>query len=391
VNAPEGRVYGPLTLAVGLALLAMGIALSVQTIASVVGPFDFVGSAATGTPTLGVWLPGSAGYDTRAETRRRARSWRAALGARIRVREGGSLESLIGQGVSALAVSDARGLSAAELASLTDYVRGGGSAIVTGSVAVRGPEGEWLGTQAMARLLGVPRVVALAREASRGLAAVRRGPLSAGLASGQQLALDAEEGAPAIEDPAAELRWAGDEPSGPQARAARGASLRREIGAGRLVWLGAGPDRSAAGATAPGGDFARLVAATFAWAAREPYAEVLAPVAGLTQASGGSRLPPEAPDLAAEVSRVGSRRHRVDVTNRGRTPARGGVVRVHLNTPVERLALQRTVLQQDEPRFHFDPRAQHVDVRLPELAAGRSLAYSLDLDPADAEMTGDGA
>jgi len=391
VNATEGRAYGPLTLTLGLGLLAMGIALSVQMIASVIGPFDFLGTAPAGTPTLGVWLPGSAGYDTRTETRRRARSWRAALAGRVRVREGGSLESLAGQGVSALAVSDARGLSPAELAALSDYVRGGGSAIVTGPVAVRGPEGEWLGTGAMARLLGVPRVVPLPREASRGLAAARRGPLSAGLASGQRLAVDAEEGAPAIDDPAAELRWAGDEPSGPQARAARGASLRREIGAGRLVWLGAGPDRSAAGATAPGGDFARLVAATFAWAAREPYAEVLPPAAGPANASDGSPVPPDPPDLAAELRRLGPRRHLVDVTNRGRESARGAVVRVHLNVPVERLAMQRTVLQQDEPRFHFDPRAQHVDVRLPEIAGGRSLAYTLDLDPALVEPTGDGA
>jgi hypothetical protein len=243
----------------------------------------------------------------------------------------------------------------------------------------------------MARLLGVARVVPLPRDASRGLAAARRGPLSAGLESGQRLAVDAEEGAPAIEDPAAELRWAGDEASGPQAGAARGASLRREFGAGRLVWLGAGPDRSAAGATAPGGDFARLVAATFAWAAREPFAEVLPAEAGRATVSEASPLPPDAPDLAAEVSRLGPRRHLIDVTNRGRDSARGGVVRVHLNAPVERLAMQRTVLQQDEPRFHFDPRAQHVDLRLPELAGGRSLAYTLDLDPADAAPQGDGA
>jgi hypothetical protein len=66
-------------------------------------------------------------------------------------------------------------------------------------------------------------------------------------------------------------------------------------------------------------------------------------------------------------------------------------VRVHLNAPVERLAMQRTILQQDEPRFSFDPSAQHVDIRLPELARGRSLAYTLDLDPADVAPKGGGA
>jgi hypothetical protein len=53
--------------------------------------------------------------------------------------------------------------------------------------------------------------------------------------------------------------------------------------------------------------------------------------------------------------------------------------------------MQRTILQQDEPRFSFDPSAQHVDIRLPELARGRSLAYTLDLDPADVAPKGGGA
>jgi hypothetical protein len=377
VNTPEGRVYGPLTLTIGLGLLAMGIALSVQMIAAIVGPFDLVGATPSGASELGVWMPGSAGYDARAEARRRARSWRAALGGRVEVREAGSLEQLAAQGVSAIAVSDARALSAAELGALAEYVRSGGSAIVVGPVAVRGPDGEWLGTGAMARLLGVARVVPLPRRASLGLEAARRGPLSAGLAPGQRLALDAEEGAPALDEPGAELRWVGDE-AGP----VQGASLRRELGSGRLVWLGAGPDRSAAGATAPGGDFARLAAAAFAWAAREPFAEVL-------PASGGGARAAE-PDVAAVVSRQGPRRHLIDVTNRGRTPARGAVVRVHLNAPVERLSVQRTILQQEEPRFHFDPRGQHVDVRVPDLAGGRSLAYALDLDPAGDARTGAG-
>jgi len=82
------------------------------------------------------------------------------------------------------------------------------------------------------------------------------------------------------------------------------------------------------------------------------------------------------------VRRLGPHRHLVDVTNGGREAARGAVVRVHLNDRVERVSMERTVLQQDEPRFHFDPRGQHVDLRLPELAGGRSLAYTLDLGPA---------
>jgi len=379
MNVPEGRAYGPLTLAVGASLLAAGAALAVQMIVAVVGPFDLFGTAPAGAPTLGVWLPPSAMDGSRTEARRRARSWRAVLGSRVAVRESGSLEALAEQGVAVLAVCDARGLTGPELAALSEWVRAGGSAIVTGPVAVRGREGEWLGTGAMARLLGVSRITPIPREASLALADARRGPLTAGLVPGQRLATVPEAGAPAIDDPAAELRWAGDETPGVPPRRGRGASLRREIGPGRLVWLGAGPDLSAAGATTPGGDFARLAAAAFAWAAREPYAEVLARAGGPREASQPAPDEPE-PDLDAEVHRVGPRRHRVEVTNRGRGVAREAVVRVHLNARIERLAVQRTLLQQDEPRFRFDPRAQHVDLRLPELAAGRSLAYTLDLE-----------
>jgi hypothetical protein len=55
---------------------------------------------------------------------------------------------------------------------------------------------------------------------------------------------------------------------------------------------------------------------------------------------------------------------------------------VHLNARVEHVAIERTVLQQDEPRWSFWKREGQVDVHVPELASGRSLAYTLDLDPA---------
>ncbi len=388
MSAPEGRAYGPLALALCVCLLAAGTALSVQMIASVVGPFDLLGAGAApqGAPRLGVWLPASAMEGARTQARRRAHSWHAVLAPRVAVRESGSLAALAGQGVAALAVSDARALSDAELAALSAYVRGGGSAIVSGPVAVHGPGGEWRGTLAMARLLGVPRITPMPRAASLALAAAKRGPLSAGLVPGQALAILPEEGAPAIDDPDAELCWAGDETPGAAPRAGRGASLRRELGAGRLVWLGAGPDLSAAGATTPGGDFARLAAAAFAWAAREPFPEVIAAGAGEPDAPGptGER----APDLDAELRRMGPRRHLLEVTHRGGGPAREVVLRVHLNARVERVAVQRTLLQQEEPRFRFDRGAQQVDLLLPELAAGRSLAFTLDLDPAEPEASG---
>jgi hypothetical protein len=379
MSAPEGRAYGPLTATLGALLLAMGLALSVEMIAAVVGPFELVGSARAGAPALGVWLPASALRAGPTEARRRVRAWRAVLAPRVAVREGGSLAALAAGGAAALAVSDARGIGAAELEALSEFVRSGGSAIVCGPVAVRGPAGEWRGTEAMARLLGVA-MATLPREASHALEAARRGPLSAGLVPRQRLALLAEEGV-ATRDPAAELVFAGDPGSEP-ARGARGASLRRELGSGRLAWLGACPDRSAAGATTPGGDFARLAAATFAWAAREPYAEVLRGASG--EAATAARSAPLAADLAAEMRRLGPRRHLLEVTNRGGAAVREGVVRVHLNAPIERVALERTVLQQEAARPSFRKREAQLDLRLPELAPGRSLAYTLDLDPAAA-------
>jgi len=392
---PGGRSYGPLTLALGVGLVAMGMALAVQMIAAVVGPFDLLrGAAPVGALRLGVWMPASSGYDARSEGRRRARAWRAVLGRRVAVREAGSLAALVEAGAAVVAVSDARSLADDELASLREYLRRGGAAIVAGPVGVRGPEGAWRGTAAMARLLGVARIAALPREASGALAAARRGPLSAGLAPGQRLALLPEPGVLALDAPEAELCWAGD---GAEAHGPRGASLRRELGAGRLVWLGAGPELSAAGATTPGGDFARLAAAAFAWAAREPFAETLPlsdpPGASLAGAPDGPPAARAAPapaspapaPLDAELSRLGPQRHLLEVTNRGASALARAVVRVHLNRPVLRVALGRTVLQQDEPRWRFDARAQHVDVRLPELPAGRSLGYTLDLDAAAEE------
>jgi hypothetical protein len=88
------------------------------------------------------------------------------------------------------------------------------------------------------------------------------------------------------------------------------------------------------------------------------------------------------------MRRLGPHRHLLEVTNRGGAAARGRVVRIHVNARFERARVQRTVLQQDEPGFRLRPAAGQVDVRLPELAAGRSLAYTLDLDPGERTQAG---
>lgn len=373
MRLPERSAYGLLTTALGTGLLALGLAFSIQMIAAVVGPFELLAPAPEGgAPGLSVWLPPSASRDSVFETRRRARSWRAALGGHVGVREVDSLAALAADGQTVLAIGDARWLTDLEVAAVRDFVQRGGAAIASGAIAVLGPDREPRGTAAMAELLGVARIARL--EGAVALAAGRRGPLSAGLEPGQRLAVRDEKGFVAVDDAAAELRWAdARSPERPLEPGPRGASLRRELGAGRLVWLGAGPDLSTAGVMTPGGDFTRLTAAAFAWAARQPYAEVAAPA---DLAPGDAA----AASLDAQLKRLGPRRHLVEVTNRGGREAQGGTLIVYLNVPVQRVELHRTILQQDEPRFKFLPGEQRLEIRLPGLAAGASLAFTLDLD-----------
>ena len=355
--------YGLLTAALGTGLLALGLAFSIQMIGAVVGPFDLLAPVAEGgAAELRVWRPASASRDSIFETRRRARAWSTALGGRARVRDVDSLAALAADGRTVVAVGDARRLTAGELAELREFVARGGGAILAGPVAALDPDGAARGGAAMAELLGA-RVAALPPGAATALVAARRGPLAAALAPGQRLAVRGGEALVAIDDAASELRWA-DASGGAPAPGARGASLRRELGAGRLVWLGAGPDLSAAGVLTPANELGRLTAAAFAWAAREPFA---------ASAAAG---------LDARVRRQGPRRHLVDVTNRGvGASAPGASLVVHLNAAAERVAVARTILQQAEPRFRFHPREQEVEIDLPALAAGESLSFTLDLDP----------
>jgi hypothetical protein len=278
-----------------------------------------------------------------------------------------------------VAVADARALSAPELRLLEGFLASGGGVILTGAFGVQDEQGRPRDTAAMQRLLRVSRVTLAERGATPALESARRGPLAAALAPGQRLALAAGTLAPAIEDPRAELVWAG----GAQPGAA--ASLRLDRGPGRLLWLAAGPAELADAGGAIGSDGKRLLAAAYAWAAREPFAEVLAFAPPLADpqldAADWARLRER---VAVRVERTGPHRSLVEVTNRDAEPLAGLLLRVYLNTATEDVRVGRTTLQQEEPDPIFDWPKHQLDLRLPQLAVGESRAYTLDVEPLSA-------
>lgn len=358
----EGRLYSPLFVSLCATLAAAACALGLLTLAAVLGPFRLLSPfSGTVSSTLGVWLPEPA---TSGPVARRVRAWRAVAGDR-ELSEARSLEILAREDVRVVVLPDARSLSREQADALVVFVRAGGSALLTGSVGVRAPDGAWLGYDLMQELLGVGRVVPRAVEATGLLSAASRGPLSAPLAPGDRIALVPEPGQPGIDAADAELAWAGgDETSG--------ASRTRSLGHGRIAWLAAGPESSAGD---PGLD--RVVQAALAWCAREPFVEVLPGPDGAADAAAWRRL---RGGVVATVQRAGPQRSVVEVSNRNREPVAGAALRVHLNDQVTRVAVDRTTLQQAPVRAYVDRARGHVDVRLPELDAGERFAFTLDVE-----------
>jgi hypothetical protein len=330
---------------------------------------------------------------------------------------------------------------------LRRHLEAGGGVVLAGSFGVRDREGRWRGYERMQQLLGAD-VSPRPSEASHFLAPGVRGPLSAAVAPAQRVPLVAESGVPGVADPQAELRWADGS----------GASLRLESGRGRLVWIAAAPEAAAA-SREPVGDarLAPVFEAALAWAAREPFLELLAWPDGARLAAsveadlpgregGTSHLPRELAQrleariadtrergalldlsrFAAEVDgaeraplvayagrrlraerawvarpgdvaawarrragletslvRAGPRRYLVSVANRNREPVSGATLRVHLNLDARAARVERTILQQEEPRVDIDLARARVDLRLPELAGGARSAYALDLELAE--------
>lgn len=427
---PEGRLYGPLTLSLGIGLTAMGMGLAIQMLGAVIGPFRISEGERSALSGIAVWVPSPSNPTAAIETRDRLRAWRHVIPAGTEVFESHALEELLSSEPRAIAVLDARSIEPGELESLLEFAEGGGALIVWGAVAVRWSDGRWRGFDEMRRLLNVRSVYPLGRDASIGLRSARRGPLSAGLAPDRRVALAPQAGVPAIDDPNAELRWA--DASGPA-----GASRFRQVRRGRLVWLAAGPE-SLSGSAASA-DFARLVRAAVAWSTAQPFVEVLPwpdrssfavavlataermsadaisrEIARAARVGGLARLPATVAERAersfpvtrgawiapekeivrwrrrregviAAASRVGPRRHRIEVTNNGRDGMKGLVLRIHLNAAVRRVDVDRTKLQQEEPVIELDLEAQQLDLRLPEVPGRSSLAYTLDMLPIGAD------
>ncbi len=435
----EGGLYGPLVLCIAAVLMACGLALGIQMIGAVIGPFRFLApSAEEARRAFGLWTIHV--DEASPESARRLRAWRAIAPPDRPVFESPSLAELVERGVRAVAVPGGRKLSGEDAAALRGFLLRGGGAVLTGSLGVTTPDGQWQGYDLMARLLDVPRIQQLAFEQSRTVAAFRRGPLSSRLAPAEPIALIAESGAPAISDAGAELRWSAGELS---------ASRRLAVGDGRLAWLSVGPENARSGAGEPRNAMTRLVRASIDWASRVPSVEILGWPGGARFAArvlhGGesgngdvlrseravreaveraartgalARLALPAPgdsgtrgdvleriareELArraawlprdgevrrwtetralvdARVRRTGPQRLLVEISNRGREAAAGVALRVHLNRRASSAEVGVTKVGQVAPTVVLRAGAEHVDLQLPALPPRESLSYHLDL------------
>ncbi|HSJ97499.1 MAG TPA: hypothetical protein VLC53_10525 [Myxococcota bacterium] len=425
----EGVLYRPLVWSVSVFLLASGVLLAIQMIAAVIGPFRLRDIGARDPRArVALWLP-----EEGAVAAQVAR-WRHWLPGPAELRAAPALAALDPGQAGAVLLADPRGLDAAGVRALERYAAAGGGVVVTGAVGVRGASGEWLGWDSMRALLGGVEVTPVEAERTVALVAVRRGPLSAPLAPGRSLAIQPEAGMPGVATADAELRWGQDAFGAP----GPAATLRRSLGAGRIVWLAVGPERAAPG-LAGELPLAGVLEAALAWAARRPVVEVLAWPGGApfaaslapepagaaraewraaldsARASGGHawlRIETGSdalPDALAEVARtggwlatrrelsawvrrrsslqatlqsVGPKRLLVAVSNRSPEPVRGAVVRVHMNQPTVRAEVATTALLQRRPELRLRSGEERLDLRVPELGARRSTAFTIDYEVA---------
>lgn len=95
--------------------------------------------------------------------------------------------------------------------------------------------------------------------------------------------------------------------------------------------------------------------------------------------------------LVAVVERTGPQRWLLKVSNLGDQPLSDAVVRVHLNRPVHDASIEGTAVLQESPRLRAVPGSEQIDVLLPEVPAGESRAYSVDVDGDPSLAGNDGA
>ncbi len=250
-----------------------GCALLLLMLATVVGPFRFgTLDAAQAARAIGIWLPQATGRPLPREIARRAEAWRKLARRDEPVIESHSLAKLDASGARLVILPDARQLDRGQLYLLRRYLEEGGGVLLTGSLGVRSPEGEWRGYELMQEILDVPAISPLEREQAGAISAFVRGPLSAGLTPSQAVLLRGEPGVPAIEVAHSELRWSR---RGAALGASAGASRRLEIGRGRLVWIGPGPEAVFEAEQVQHRALEEVFRNAIAWARRRPTLEVL--------------------------------------------------------------------------------------------------------------------
>ena len=445
MRAREGSLYRPLVWSLAVLLATTGLLLMIQMIGAEIGPFRFAELGSRDPRAhVGLWVAAGATFTLGA----RGERWRALLDDEGDVHEIASLAKLDPAELGVLVLAEPRAIGPQELAALQGYLEDGGGVVLTGSVAVREPDGSWRGYQAMRALLGGAEVSALDAERAAVLVPARRGALSAPLLPGERIPITFEPGLPAVAGAAAELAWAST-----QDGALLGASLRRVVGRGRLAWLAVGPDHVSRGADAQ--PLRSVLQAAVAWAAHRPVVEVLAWPAGArfaatvdARAEPGAPASPEATaraldreiaaaeasaglarlrvpldgigaseahrvvadavgalgkrgawlatrselsawtrarsSIEATVRRAGPQRLVVAVTNRAATAARGVALRVYLNEAARSVSVETTQLLQRRPALRFQPGSESLDLALPDLAARASTAFTLDYQPAEA-------
>lgn len=427
----RGRLYSSLLGSLGVLIVTLGVAMTVLNLVGTVGPFNFLEDHSASRRGVALWTPASANRAFPEDAFVHPRAWRTVASD---VSWEPSAESPVyGKNAArVVVVTDARALTSDELEPLLQFVRSGGGVLLTGAVGAYSALGEFENYDRLRRLLQVKDAAAAPAVGIGRVRSNRRGPLSALLFPAEELSLSPAPEATAIPGSEGELAWAtGDSEAPPLA-----AALRRELGEGRLVWLGAGPElvTTYAGLEPAG----KIVRACLRWLAREPLVEVLpwpgaapyavAEISGgsafeLLQNSGGQspkaklnlerarltagllRLSRDADEMAqarregAWVARpdrvakwlaarekvfvrsevVGPNRVLVAVTNEGRADLAGLALRVYLNRPVRRISVERTTLQQNTPEANPDAAESLVDLKLPRLAAGANSAYYVDL------------
>jgi hypothetical protein len=241
---PEGPLYGPVAVGLVVLFVAAGSLLFVGMLATVMGPFrvgDIRFVAVEPGTRVGLWHPPSASRSHAALPPDRAALWRAMFPPPIELHEAATLEALVAADVALVVPTAPAQLTATELRTLMEHARQGGAVLLSGWVATAGAAPREEALRAMARLLGGERVETVVLAADSVIAAGVRGPLTLGLAPGQQLAVPALRAVPAVRQTpeAAALLWTPRR--GGRSHFVSGAALHRAVGKGVLVWLAVGP------------------------------------------------------------------------------------------------------------------------------------------------------